>query len=127
MNRPAKMCVLVAGLAVGSCLLSACVTTPVTETRLRVQDDFGQAVSQDLASQIADPDAGLNAGPPPPSSGARAEGAQARYQADQVIQPSGIGASGNAGYGANGAGATPSGSAGVGSGSAVSGATVSGP
>jgi hypothetical protein len=99
-SRPLR---LLAALTVGSALLSSCA-----ESRLRIQDDFGQAASQDLVAQIADPDAGRNAGPPPPSSGARAQGAEERYRQDQVIQPSGIGASGSSGgYGQNGAGATP--------------------
>jgi len=112
----------------GACgLLSACEET--TQTRLRVQDDFGQAVSQDLAAQIADPDAGRNAGPPPPSSGLRAEGAQKRYGQDAVIQPSGIGASGTSGgYGQNGAGAAPTAGAAATAGASTSaGAPSAGP
>jgi hypothetical protein len=72
-------------------MLSACA-----QTRLRIEDDFGRAVNQDLAAQIADPDAGRDAGPPPPSSGARAALAQTRYRQDAVTPPSTAGASGNA-------------------------------
>jgi hypothetical protein len=92
-----------AALAGATVLLSGCA-----ETRLRIQDDFGRAVSQDLASQIADPDAGRNAGPPPPSSGARAALAQTRYRQDAVTPPSTVGASGAAaGYSNNAAPEAP--------------------
>jgi hypothetical protein len=50
--------------------------------------DFGRAVHEDLAAQITDPDASYK-GPPPPSSGQRAELAQTRYKTDKVIQPIG--------------------------------------
>jgi hypothetical protein len=93
-------CLVLAALAGGAVLLSGCA-----QTRLRIQDDFGRAVSQDLAAQIADPDAGRDAGPPPPSSGARAVLAQTRYRTDTVTPPSTVGASGAA------AGYTNSGSA----------------
>jgi hypothetical protein len=81
-------------LAGSSLLLSACA-----QTRLRIEDDFGRAVNQDLAAQIADPDAARNEGAPPPSSGARAGLALTRYRQDAVTPPSTVGASGsNSGY-----------------------------
>jgi type IV pilus biogenesis protein CpaD/CtpE len=48
--------------------------------------DFGKAVREDMAAQIADPDASYK-GPPPPSSGERADLAQTRYKNDKVIPP----------------------------------------
>src|SRR5271170_7345877 len=88
---------ILAVLTVSCIVLSGCA-----QTRLREQDDFGQALSQDLAAQIANPDAGRDAGPPPPSNGARADLALERYRQDNVTQPSTVGASGSAaGYGAN--------------------------
>jgi type IV pilus biogenesis protein CpaD/CtpE len=48
--------------------------------------DFGRAVREDMAAQIADPDAAYK-GPPPPSSGERAQIAQQRYSTDTVKQP----------------------------------------
>lgn len=112
-----KPLLLLAACTVGSVLISGCA-----QSRLRIQDDFGQAAAQDLVAQIANPDASRNAGPPPPSSGARAEGAIERYRQDQVIQPSGVGASGGVGYGLNGAGAAPTGGT-----TGASGAGVTGP
>ena len=77
---------LAAFMGVGA-LLSGCVGTPPSQSALRLSDDFGQAVNQDLAAQIADPDAAAKEGPPPPSSGARAALAQTRYRHDAVIRP----------------------------------------
>ena len=85
-------------------LLTGCADNP-GQSKLRLSDDFGHAVNQDLAAQIADPDAGLKAGPPPPSSGDRAALAQRRYQHDVVIQPSTEGASGRASGSGNNGGA----------------------
>jgi hypothetical protein len=102
-------------------LLSGCA-----QTRLRIQDDFGRAVNEDLTAQIADPDAGRDQGPPPSSNGARAVLAVERYRQDAVTQPSTVGASGNAaGYGANGAGTQPGAPAGTGASGASTG--TSGP
>ena len=96
---------------VAAALVSGCANTPPDQSSLRLSDDFGQAVTQDLAAQITDPDAGLHAGPPPPSDGARAALAQSRYQKNTVIQPSDTGASGQSG-GSSGAGAGAGASAG---------------
>jgi hypothetical protein len=106
---------LTAFMGVGA-LLSGCVGTPPAESALRLSNDFGQAVNQDIAAQIADPDATAKEGPPPPANGARAALAVTRYQHDAVIPPitseateQGNG-SGSAGNGAGmGAGAGPSG------------------
>jgi type IV pilus biogenesis protein CpaD/CtpE len=51
--------------------------------------DFGRAVHEDMAAQIADPDA-VYKGPPPPSSGERAALAQTRYSNDKVTQPANL-------------------------------------
>jgi len=82
---------VLAGLAGGALLLSGCA-----QTRLRIEDDFGRAVSQDLAAQIANPDAARDEGPAPPSNGARALLAQTKYRQDAVTPPSTVGASGSA-------------------------------
>ena len=99
-------------LAVGICLtplLSGCA-----QSSLRISPDFGNAVNQDIAAQIADPDAHYAGTPAPGSSGPRVGLAQKRYDTGTVIQPSSTTASssssiGNADNGANGgssAGAT---------------------
>jgi hypothetical protein len=106
-------------LIVGACLtplLSGCA-----QSWLRMSPDFGNAVNQDVAAQIADPDAHYAGTPAPGSSGPRVGLAQKRYDTGMVIQPSSTTASssssiGNADNGANagaGAGAS-SGGAGVG-------------
>lgn len=115
MRSRAKSWILPVLLVGAGALLSGCA-----QSRLRIEDDFGQAVSQDLAAQIANPDAARTEGPAPPSSGARAALAQTRYQHDTVVQPSTIGASGNAsGYGSNGSGAGAGGGSGVGEGASA--------
>ena len=52
-----------------------------------MQPDFGQAVRQDFAAQVADPDASYARTALPANSGARAALAQQRYVKGQVIQP----------------------------------------
>jgi hypothetical protein len=77
----------VIGVSLG---LSACTTT---EQEYNMSPDFGQAVRQDLAAQIADPDAKYKGTPAPGSNGARVELAQKRYSKGQVIQPTSVTAS----------------------------------
>jgi len=73
-----------------ACLaLSACA-----QSSLRMNPDFGRAVRQDVAAQIADPDAHYEGTPAPGSRGDRVGLAQTRYQNNQVIQPSSTTASG---------------------------------
>jgi hypothetical protein len=79
---------LFASLAAGL-LLSAC-----TQSALRLQPDFGVAVSQDLAAQIADPDAHYTGVPAPGSDGSRVSLAQTRYQTGNVIPPAAISSNG---------------------------------
>lgn len=62
--------------------LSAC-----TQSSLRISPDFGSAVRQDVAAQIADPDAHYEGVPQPGSASARVDLAQRRYNANQVVQP----------------------------------------
>jgi hypothetical protein len=66
-------------------LLSAC-----TRSELRLQPDFGVAIKQDLAAQIADPDAHYTGVPAPGSDGSRVSLAQTRYQTDAVLPPASI-------------------------------------
>jgi type IV pilus biogenesis protein CpaD/CtpE len=61
--------------------------------------DFGNAVRQDLAAQIADPDAHYKGTPAPGSDGERVGLAQKRYSTGQVIQPAAVTASGAASIG----------------------------
>jgi len=63
-------------------LLSAC-----TQSELRMQPDFGVAVRQDIAVQIADPDAHYAGVPAPGSDGSRVSLAQTRYQTGHVVSP----------------------------------------
>ena len=88
------------------------------QSQIRLEPDFGSAVVQDAAAQIADPDAHYTGIPAPGASdAARISLAQKRYQMNRVIPPSTLGASSGGGGGAfdNGGGGTnaPSG-AGVG-------------
>jgi type IV pilus biogenesis protein CpaD/CtpE len=95
--------------AVAACaVLSAC-----TYSKPRLSSDFGNALRQDIAAQIADPDARYEGKPDPGSSGDRVGLAQKRYQTNQVIPPSAVTASSEAsigradnGGGAGGAGAS---------------------
>jgi hypothetical protein len=70
-----------------------------TQSSLRMNPDFGNAVHQDIAAQIADPDARYEGVIAPGSDGARVGLAQKRYQANQVVPPSAITASGSASIG----------------------------
>ena len=75
-------------VCLGAVALSAC-----TQSTIRLSPDFGAAVRQDEAAQIADPDARYAGVPAPGANGARVGLAQQRYQKNQVIQPLDIGAS----------------------------------
>ena len=68
--------------------LSAC-----TQSSLRISPDFGSALRQDVAAQIADPDAHYEGVPQPGSASSRVGLAQRRYNANQVIQPASMTAS----------------------------------
>jgi hypothetical protein len=75
--------------------LAGCATAPE-----HLSADYGQALKQDIAAQIADPDAVYAGDPAPGSDGSRVGLAQARYKTGTVIAPvavaSKIGASGAA-------------------------------
>src|SRR5438034_3038135 len=72
----------VAALLGAGLLLSGCA-----ETQAHLSDDFGIAVKQDVAAQIADPDARYVGDPAPGSSGSRVGSAQARYKSGRVLRP----------------------------------------
>lgn len=100
---------IIFALAVAALGLSACAQNPM-ESEMYMSPDFGESVRQDLAAQIADPDAHYVGTPAPGASdGARIDLAQDRYQKNQVIPPSTTTASsrasiGNADNGNGGAG-----------------------
>lgn len=69
-------------LVIGLLAVSGC-----TESRLRMSPDYGSAFRQDVAAQIADPDAHYAGDPAPGSNGARTELALKRYEQHKVIEP----------------------------------------
>ena len=73
-----------------------------TESRLYIGDEFGQALRQDQAAQIADPDARYKGTPAPGSNGSRAGIAQARYEHNDVIRPTSLTTSTVSNAGGNG-------------------------
>src|ERR1700758_820286 len=90
----------IALILLAGAMLSACA-----QSSLRISPDFGNAVKQDVAAQIADPDAHYQGTPAPGSSGARVELAQKRYQTNTVIPPLSASASGKATGSSGGGGA----------------------
>src|SRR5579862_5982575 len=94
-------------------LLAVAGLTACSQSSLRISPDFGNAISQDVAAQIADPDAHYQGTPAPGSNGARVGLAQKRYETNTVVPPSNLSASGNtsggngnSGGGSSGAGAS---------------------
>jgi len=78
-----KTSTLAAGLALGLSLgLTGCL-----ESQATLSPDFGRAVHEDLAAQIADPDARYVGQPSPGSDGHRVGLAQQRYVTGKVIKP----------------------------------------
>jgi type IV pilus biogenesis protein CpaD/CtpE len=77
---------LLAALAGVGALAAGCADDKLLTSDLHQANDFGRAVNEDLAAQIADPDATYR-GPPPPSSGERAALATKHYGTDTVKQP----------------------------------------
>jgi hypothetical protein len=75
--RIGGLALLVATLGVSGCAVSS----------YHMADDYGRAVRQDVAAQIADPDARYKGDPDPASSGPRTALAQSRYDAGKVTQP----------------------------------------
>ena len=72
---------------VAATLGAALLLASCEESRLRLAPDFGVAVRQDVAAQIADPDAQYAGVPAPASNGSRVGLAQTRYETGKVIQP----------------------------------------
>jgi hypothetical protein len=73
----------------GLLLLAGCAaqTPRPDESILSISPDFGQAVHQDIAAPIADPDARYTGTPAPGTDGSRVGLAQHRYAVDRVIPP----------------------------------------
>jgi hypothetical protein len=93
--------------------LSAC-----SQSSLRLNPDFGNALRQDLASQVADPDAHYEGTPAPGAAGTRVNLAQKRYDTNTVVPPATTSATNGAMAGfQNGS----PGGAGAGAGAGVSG------
>ena len=81
--RPKTIAMAIAALG-----LSACAQNPA-QSEMYMSPDFGESVREDLAAQIADPDAHYVGTPAPGASdGSRIDLAQTRYQKNQVVQPS---------------------------------------
>ena len=85
MKAAARTGLLMAALAGVGAIVAGCADEKQLGTDMG-SAEFGRAVHEDLAAQIADPDA-VYKGPPPPSSGERAALAQTRYKNDKVTQP----------------------------------------
>jgi hypothetical protein len=88
-------------LCIGAMLISGC--GHVT----RLSPDFGVAIRQDLAAQIADPEPRYVGTPTPGSNGPRTSLSQRRYQANEVLPPATLGSTAEV----PGAGATMGGEA----------------
>lgn len=98
-------------VCLGLLLLSACAENTPNESELFLSPSFGRAVRQDIAAQIADPDAQYSGTPAPGSNGSRVALAQRRYVAGKVLRPPStaaaeatIGGEGGGGGGDNGGG-----------------------
>lgn len=86
MSRSAKTALIVLSLSATAIGLSGCV-------QMHLSDDYGVALRQDIAAQIADPDAHYAGTPAPGSKGTRVFLAQDRYDKGMVIQPAAASAS----------------------------------
>lgn len=69
------------------CLAAALLASGCTESQLRLNPDFGVAVRQDAAAQIANPHPRYVGYPLPGSDGSRAALAEKRYTTGKVIPP----------------------------------------
>ena len=104
---------IVFAMAIAMLGLTACAQNP-SQSEMRMSPDFGDAVRENLAAQIADPDAHYVGTPAPGASdGARIDLAQTRYQQNQVIPPASTTASSRT------VGATDNGNSGGGAGAGV--------
>jgi hypothetical protein len=75
----------VAALAGAGALLAGCADQIGLDKEFNAMD-MTSAVHEDMAAQIADPDAAYK-GPPPPSNGARAEASMKRYETGAITSP----------------------------------------
>lgn len=82
MSRTAERLRNAAWIVGASLVVAGC-----TQSRLHISDEYGQAVRQDQAAQIADPEARYKGTPAPGSNGSRVGIAQDRYQHNAVIPP----------------------------------------
>jgi hypothetical protein len=71
-----------AALLTGALGVSGC-----SVSRYHLADDYGRAVRQDVAAQIADPDARYVGDPAPGSDGKRTSLAQTKYETNTVTPP----------------------------------------
>jgi hypothetical protein len=78
-----KTALIVSALAGAGVLLAGCADQGGLDKEWSSMD-MGRAVKEDMAAQIADPDAAYK-GPPPPSNGARVAAAQKRYESGAII------------------------------------------
>jgi len=79
---------LVLVLATTAGLLSACADSRgLDNARLGPPSEFGRAVRQDVAAQIADPDPAWKNTPSPPTDGSRVGLAVLGYKTDTVKTP----------------------------------------
>jgi type IV pilus biogenesis protein CpaD/CtpE len=92
------------GCAWSLAILAGACTTP----QVNLSDDFGVALRQDLAAQIADPEPRYSGALQPGYDGHRASLAITRYQKGEVIPPSNGNTTGKNTSG-SGSGAPPSG------------------
>lgn len=102
MNK--RTVLLIAALGGAGALLAGCTADGQLKDDM-ASADFGKSVREDFAAQIADPDATYK-GPPPPSSGERAQIAQQRYGTDTVKQPPSVSTGMTAGGGGGGGGSS---------------------
>lgn len=86
-----------AALALGGCSSDVYKAADIGEP------DFGRAVRQNIAAQVADPAPNYEYADPPASSGPRTSKAQERYETGTVIQPT-VEATQNVTTGAGGGG-----------------------
>ena len=82
--RTAMAALNLSGIAL---VLSGCANTPYDKSRLRLADDFGVAVRQNIAAQIADPDAHYQGTVTPGTDGTIADVNGTRYLLHGVPQP----------------------------------------
>jgi type IV pilus biogenesis protein CpaD/CtpE len=82
MLRIAKKLPACAAIFGAGAILTGCVYP-----QAHLSDDFGRAVRQNVAAQVADPDAAYKGLPAPGAFGTRAGLAQDRYHTGDVISP----------------------------------------